>query len=134
KLPGLPVEHRVGEALEGLAEHDVLAGRRVEGSEVQVREIAAAAAVSPLGGQHDEVEGVRALDLQPARAAVARLVGRIERLGHEALVAGRERALVENARRGLGGGDRKSTRLNSSHLGISYAVFCLKKKKIIDNL
>src|SRR5436853_5014734 len=28
-----------------------------------------------------------------------------------------------------GTGDRKSTRLNSSHLGISYAVFCLKKKK-----
>src|SRR5262245_64326525 len=28
--------------------------------------------------------------------------------------------------------DRKSTRLNSSHLGISYAVFCLKKKKYID--
>src|SRR5438045_7507743 len=25
--------------------------------------------------------------------------------------------------------DRKSTRLNSSHLGISYAVFCLKKKR-----
>src|SRR5256885_11207362 len=33
-------------------------------------------------------------------------------------------------RRGDGddGGDRKSTRLNSSHLVISYAVFCLKKK------
>src|SRR5205814_5827825 len=28
--------------------------------------------------------------------------------------------------------DRKSTRLNSSHLGISYAVFCLKKKKHIN--
>src|SRR5690349_23862202 len=27
--------------------------------------------------------------------------------------------------------DRKSTRLNSSHVEISYAVFCLKKKKII---
>src|SRR5699024_12407794 len=27
--------------------------------------------------------------------------------------------------------DRKSTRLNSSHVSISYAVFCLKKKKII---
>src|SRR5258705_8346299 len=26
--------------------------------------------------------------------------------------------------------DRKGTRLNSSHLGISYAVFCLKKKKL----
>src|SRR5437899_7925745 len=31
-------------------------------------------------------------------------------------------------------GDRKSTRLNSSHLGISYAVFCLKKKKMTDAL
>src|SRR5690606_41338100 len=29
-----------------------------------------------------------------------------------------------------GGKDRKSTRLNSSHVKISYAVFCLKKKKI----
>src|SRR5699024_12378257 len=28
-------------------------------------------------------------------------------------------------------GDRKSTRLNSSHVSISYAVFCLKKKKHI---
>src|ERR1035441_4195122 len=32
----------------------------------------------------------------------------------------------ENQRRKMS--DRKSTRLNSSHLGISYAVFCLKKK------
>src|SRR3712207_8133599 len=29
--------------------------------------------------------------------------------------------------------DRKSTRLNSSHANISYAVFCLKKKKNIQN-
>src|SRR2546428_10379572 len=33
-------------------------------------------------------------------------------------------------RAGDGGEDRKSTRLNSSHDQISYAVFCLKKKKI----
>src|SRR5256885_2792689 len=41
------------------------------------------------------------------------------------------RARAREAERGLGvhGGDRKSTRLNSSHLVISYAVFCLKKKK-----
>src|SRR5437773_9150072 len=30
----------------------------------------------------------------------------------------------------IAGGDRKSTRLNSSHITISYAVFCLKKKKV----
>src|SRR5438045_7267469 len=36
----------------------------------------------------------------------------------------------ENGKTGSGTvQDRKSTRLNSSHLGISYAVFCLKKKK-----
>src|SRR2546426_1364404 len=38
-------------------------------------------------------------------------------------------ALYEVANESSGGGDRKSTRLNSSHLVISYAVFCLKKKK-----
>src|SRR5258705_5932134 len=32
------------------------------------------------------------------------------------------------------GVDRKSTRLNSSHLGISYAVFCLKKKMQLGGL
>src|SRR5437899_9438590 len=47
--------------------------------------------------------------------------------------------VLDRARQPLGRGlalerrrdqrDRKSTRLNSSHLGISYAVFCLKKKK-----
>src|SRR5436190_12034534 len=35
---------------------------------------------------------------------------------------------------GRTGGDRKSTRLNSSHTVISYAVFCLKKKKVNDRL
>src|SRR3712207_7048232 len=40
--------------------------------------------------------------------------------------------LVNPCRHGFGRslvGDRKSTRLNSSHANISYAVFCLKKKK-----
>src|SRR6266571_719832 len=39
-------------------------------------------------------------------------------------------------RSGMPGRDRKSTRLNSSHMSISYAVFCLKKKinKIINTL
>src|SRR5471030_3385525 len=36
-------------------------------------------------------------------------------------------------RNGDGFPDRKSTRLNSSHLGISYAVFCLKKKNKIND-
>src|SRR5439155_8378544 len=36
---------------------------------------------------------------------------------------------AEGAGDGRGHTDRKSTRLNSSHVAISYAVFCLKKKK-----
>src|SRR2546422_4561091 len=50
------------------------------------------------------------------------------RLGLLALRAGGVEPLdVQRPRRG--DGDRKSTRLNSSHGYISYAVFCLKKKK-----
>src|SRR6266540_5840480 len=44
----------------------------------------------------------------------------------------RGRALLPGGGTGAGhprGQDRKSTRLNSSHITISYAVFCLKKKK-----
>src|SRR2546427_5903792 len=43
---------------------------------------------------------------------------------------GREDELLHGPADGAGAiGDRKSTRLNSSHSQISYAVFCLKKKK-----
>src|SRR5258705_10954821 len=42
--------------------------------------------------------------------------------GAGAYICGEETGLIESLE------DRKSTRLNSSHLGISYAVFCLKKK------
>src|SRR5256885_13092410 len=54
-----------------------------------------------------------------------RLVGR-EKGQHDD--GARRQALLQRlGQRGCG--DRKSTRLNSSHLVISYAVFCLKKKK-----
>ena len=39
--------------------------------------------------------------------------------------------LDETLHADFGSGDRKSTRLNSSHVAISYAVFCLKKKNVI---
>src|SRR5207249_11637568 len=42
----------------------------------------------------------------------------------------RQRRASPRRRRAARAGDRKSTRLNSSHVSISYAVFCLKKKKI----
>src|SRR5256885_11544780 len=60
------------------------------------------------------VEGIRVEHLGPQKAVVA---GRI-------MVA---REDVLEVRRAVA--DRKSTRLNSSHLVISYAVFCLKKKR-----
>src|SRR2546426_7326576 len=49
---------------------------------------------------------------------------------HHARARPLHRAEVPRHRAGVGAvQDRKSTRLNSSHLVISYAVFCLKKKK-----
>ena len=98
QLARLPGEHLVGHALEGLAEHDPAAGR-VARAEVQVRQPSLAAAAAPLGGEHDEVERVRALDLEPARAAAARLVGGVERLRHDAFVAARQRIGIEGLRR-----------------------------------
>src|ERR1039458_6737793 len=49
--------------------------------------------------------------------------------GHVAAVLGTLRRLHLDRLIDTQARDRKSTRLNSSHLGISYAVFCLKKKK-----
>src|SRR3712207_8395655 len=64
--------------------------------------------------------GDRGAGLQP-RAAVAATAG----CDHRQLAA-----LARRGHRFRESGDRKSTRLNSSHANISYAVFCLKKKKI----
>src|SRR5256885_9694127 len=64
---------------------------------------------------------VRALDLPQARLAVGEVAAAGARLELRAQL--RQRGRTERR------GDRKSTRLNSSHLVISYAVFCLKKKK-----
>src|SRR3712207_7925552 len=56
----------------------------------------------------------------------ARLPDRFDGAKHDRLAADGNQLL----RAGVGDRDRKSTRLNSSHANISYAVFCLKKKKI----
>src|SRR5438034_4296303 len=67
--------------------------------------------------------------------SVARGGSRDRRWGTVVPVAAQRRSAgAERAAPGRGGGcvprlDRKSTRLNSSHTVISYAVFCLKKKK-----
>src|SRR2546426_6526553 len=67
------------------------------------------------GRLHDQVEsGPRGFEDRPE--VLEHLLGLLRRgLTHDAA--------------GFGIEDRKSTRLNSSHLVISYAVFCLKKKK-----
>src|SRR5256885_12684605 len=62
----------------------------------------------------------RRIALEP-RLAIA-----LERGVHRVAIRGGVGHLGAATRRG----DRKSTRLNSSHLVISYAVFCLKKKNI----
>src|SRR5436309_9465846 len=55
---------------------------------------------------------------------IARLGAALARRPHS-----RARRPRRGARRARTARDRKSTRLNSSHVKISYAVFCLKKKK-----
>src|SRR3712207_8085657 len=52
-------------------------------------------------------------------------------LGVAAALADAQGGAVDAVRARFDGGDRKSTRLNSSHANISYAVFCLKNKSNI---
>src|SRR5437868_9880897 len=63
---------------------------------------------SPVSATHDALGGS---PLDPRLTFASFVVGRSNTLAHAA------------------DQDRKSTRLNSSHVSISYAVFCLKKKK-----
>src|SRR5690554_7339498 len=56
----------------------------------------------------------------------SRVGDRIDPANPDRAVVGSEERGEHEQQRGL---DRKSTRLNSSHVRISYAVFCLKKKK-----
>src|SRR5438034_7062289 len=72
-----------------------------------------------------DVPALRRLAPRPRAAGPA---GDVRQPVHQ---AGRDLAagVPTRLRRCAGVGDRKSTRLNSSHTVISYAVFCLKKKK-----
>src|SRR5690625_7173988 len=63
--------------------------------------------------------------LQPLQVAAQRLVGDVRPVPPEVFPSGSEPAPQVARLR-----DRKSTRLNSSHVAISYAVFCLKKKTL----
>src|SRR3712207_7590330 len=60
--------------------------------------------------------------VEPKRSADPTMVGGL-RSGEDGATVGPQRIQPRPRR------DRKSTRLNSSHANISYAVFCLKKKK-----
>src|SRR3712207_8180042 len=68
--------------------------------------------------------------LRPERVVGATMDAVVARIT-EALTIGDERE--GPTRPVLRAQDRKSTRLNSSHANISYAVFCLKKKKMSSN-
>src|SRR5690625_7100743 len=89
------------------------------------------AAASSMEADVRALEGDKKAEASKVGALVA---ARAKEAGIEAVVFdragykyhGRVAALADAAREG---GDRKSTRLNSSHVAISYAVFCLKKKK-----
>src|SRR3989440_3414707 len=74
------------------------------------------------------MDDIRA-SLERVRERVARAAERAGRRAEEVLLIGVSKTVALARIR-----DRKSTRLNSSHDQISYAVFCLKKKKTAANL
>src|SRR5205814_3188863 len=73
------------------------------------------------------IPGTFSADAATSEKGVQRFTGAIMGYRQTIRFGGQGTALTPGSAAELGK-DRKSTRLNSSHLGISYAVFCLKKK------
>src|SRR3712207_8079176 len=67
--------------------------------------------------------------LAQATAGVQKAIDEVRAVMTEAGYAARDYRLALQTYPSVVAEDRKSTRLNSSHANISYAVFCLKKKK-----
>src|SRR5438552_14400987 len=96
--------------------------------------------VLPSDGQHrhlhsfptrrsSDLATVRSVRERPVSLAIVAIVAAVIG-GISVLVVGKAAGWLTNGTKK----DRKSTRLNSSHQIISYAVFCLKKKKTTDYL
>src|SRR5207249_5279681 len=112
-----------------LARLDTVTGRLEEiltpysGGARQIRDIA----VGPdhavfVGGSPTEAESVVQIDLRTPKL-------RVLRRSRDVTVDNRYLSIPRHVEFQTTNGDRKSTRLNSSHVSISYAVFCLKKKR-----
>src|SRR2546427_578628 len=117
---GLPTEPLVGKALEGGAKH-VVPALIVSAVETRLVQLRSARALLVRGG-----------DAPPATPAEVATVSGALRRGLpppvvERVVGALPREPRESAFHAIADLDRKSTRLNSSHSQISYAVFCLKK-------
>src|SRR2546427_3355630 len=81
---------------------------------------------APAPGASADGSGAPATAIAPARHFPQRTIGRSVLVNGQGLHSGARTGLILQP---LPPGDRKSTRLNSSHSQISYAVFCLKKKQ-----
>src|SRR5215467_10570502 len=138
-LAGLEERHRL------LLDRDVGAGARVAAGPrraVLDGEGAEAAQLDPIAARHgrddltengvDDIFHVALVEMRVLRRDALHELG----LDHRCCRPwpdGTNRSASSSRLEGAKGPDRKSTRLNSSHLVISYAVFCLKKKKKQNN-
>src|SRR5438477_1631476 len=97
-------------------------GEIIEGLEVQHETLTEQAVELELSGELGDCA-------LPTKIAIYRILQEALANGHRHSGASEQRVIVEREGGSLTTIDRKSTRLNSSHMSISYAVFCLKKKK-----
>src|SRR5256885_6724672 len=85
--------------------------------------------ISPHDSRNDRVSDMRALGVEPLDQHPPDPVRAVPLIERDARPARRAAPDTERRAGRASRSDRKSTRLNSSHLVISYAVFCLKKKQ-----
>src|SRR5699024_12881270 len=105
----------------------------VQGSTVKAKHVGrdiGAGLKTLVGG---EITGYSELMKEAREEAKNRMTEEAENIGANAIVGMRYQTsqVMNGASEVIAYGDRKSTRLNSSHVSTSYAVFCLKKKNAI---
>src|SRR5438045_6276210 len=117
------MQQRVGHLGKGVV-HLIAHSRLIVASQAPMANMADYAHYQSRAGTHGGDPDALANCVFPAESMLGEIVvNHDHRFATDAIMFIEEAALAER------NADRKSTRLNSSHLGISYAVFCLKKKK-----
>src|SRR5438477_7836225 len=106
--------------------------KRAKRSSLRRSAVFSAAAAATLASARcwaDRIDSLKSANAKPTKRKTHKADQPATGAGTTTPCGGKKKNVAERAPRTAATKDRKSTRLNSSHMSISYAVFCLKKQE-----